>query len=73
MARGKSIFPPTGKRDAMDVAQDRPAIRAGLVDQALDTVWQQRRGCGDQQGMIARASQRFASASSRQPASRRKD
>ena len=68
MAGGKSILTFAGKRDAMDMPDDRSTIRPGLVEQKFQTMGQQRRCDRDEQSMIADAPQRLAAPARSQPA-----
>ena len=73
MAGGKGILTLAGKRDAVNVAQHRPAVRTGLVEQKLHPVRQQRCRNRDQQGMVAGAPQGLALAARGEPAGRRQN
>ena len=68
MARGKGILTFAGKRDAMDVPNDRSTVRPGLVEHKLQTMGHQRRSDRDEQSMVASAPQRLAAPARSQPA-----
>jgi hypothetical protein len=60
MAGGKGIQPFAGKRDAMEMPDDRSSVRPGLVKQKFQSMGKQR-GCDrDEQSMAARAPQRLS-------------
>jgi hypothetical protein len=68
MAGRKSILTFAGERDAMEVSNDRCAVRPGLVEQMFHTMGQQR-GCDrHEQSVVAGAPQRLSAPARGKPA-----
>jgi hypothetical protein len=68
MARGKGIPRFSGKRDAVNVSNDRSTVRPGLVEQKFQAMRQQRRCDRDEQSMVAGAPQRLGTPARDKPA-----
>jgi hypothetical protein len=68
MAGGKGIVTFAGKRDAMDMPNDRSTVRPGLIEQKFQYVGQQRRRGRDEQSMITGSPQRLSAPARGKPA-----
>ena len=71
MAGRKRILALAGKRNPVEMTDDRRAVRTGLVEEPLHAVGQQRRCGRHKHGVVGGAPHRLASASRGEPADSR--
>lgn len=71
VARWKSIIALARQGNPVEMANHCQTVRPGLVESSLQTVWEQRCGDCDQQGVVASASQRLLAETRGEPGCRR--